>query len=143
MRRLTHYLWLAVLFSGWGFSTSIMAITGKQMNIVSALFCNLLGMALVNAFFLSELYFALTWGHMLGILAGALITLADLAYYKLAESGMDVSVIGPVSSLYILIPALIGLVFYREPLSLRKLLGRRPEGESWGHLLQPCLLRTS
>lgn len=46
-----------------------------------------------------------------------------MAYYKLSESGMDVSVIGPISSLYTLVPAVLGVLILKEQMSTRKLCG--------------------
>ncbi len=36
---------------------------------------------------------------------------------------MDVSIIGPVSSLYTLVPAILGVVVLKEQMNTRKLLG--------------------
>jgi len=122
-QKILQTVYVGSIFLGWGFSTFIMGFTGKYVPYPTALFCNMLGMVIVNAFFVNSLQWAITPYHFVAVLAGVLITVADLGYYKLADSGMDVSIVGPISSLYILVPALLGVVILKEPLSSRKVIG--------------------
>ena len=61
--------------------------------------------------------------HVLSTLAGVCFTLADLAYLKLSELEYEASTLGPLTSMYIVIPVLLGHFLLAEPLGFRKLLG--------------------
>lgn len=78
----------AVVLFGWGLSSFLMGLTGKQMHHAAALFYNLIGTIFVVACFSDELRYEWTIYHIYGIAAGALICVADWAYYKLADHGM-------------------------------------------------------
>lgn len=116
-------LYVSVVLLGWGLASFLMGLIGKQMPHSSALFCNLLGVILVNFFFFTEMHFSISYLHVYAMLAGVLFTVADLAYYKLAEHGMDISLIGPLTSLYILVPVALGCLVLQEPFSTRKAVG--------------------
>ena len=189
---LVRLIYAIVVLLGWGLSSFLMGLTGKQMHHSSALFYNLIGTVVVCAFFFDELEYDWNMNHFYGVVAGMLICVADWAYYKLADNGMvlllfyektecfessvvlffsiflnislssllfpslsthaqththrhtltlscllrgllnlipslitpqDVSLIGPVSSLYILVPVTLGVSVLGEPFSFRKALG--------------------
>jgi transporter family protein len=116
-------LYAMVVLLGWGLASFLMGLIGKQLPHSAALFCNLLGVIIVNFFFFTDLHLSVTYLHVYAMLAGVLFTVADLAYYKLAEHGMDVSLIGPITSLYILVPVALGSLVLQEPFSMRKAAG--------------------
>jgi uncharacterized membrane protein len=59
--------------------------------------------------------------------------MADIAYYKvldffltfsqLSSGGMEVSTLGPLSSLYVVVPVLLGITLLHEHLTASKTLG--------------------
>lgn len=71
------------------------------------------------------------------MLNGILFTLADIAYYKvycqyrwtnltfgqMAHTGMAVSTLGPLTSLYSAVPLFLGIFILREGITVRKVLG--------------------
>lgn len=78
----------AVVLLGWGLSTFLMGLIGKQMHHSAALFYNLVGTIIVVLCFSDQLRYGWSLNHFYGIAAGSLICLADWAYYKLADHGM-------------------------------------------------------
>jgi drug/metabolite transporter (DMT)-like permease len=42
---------------------------------------------------------------------------------QLSESGMDVSTLGPLSSVFVSVPAILGVVILGEPITFRKMFG--------------------
>jgi transporter family protein len=122
----TNIFYCFVVFMGWGLSSFIMGLIGRDVPHQSALVCNMLGAFLVNAvwFILNRgINFSFSSYHLGAILSGTLFTVADLCYYRLSKAGMPVSVLGPVTSLYIIVPILLGALFLKEALTLRKLVG--------------------
>ncbi|ELR15931.1 uncharacterized protein ACA1_023830 [Acanthamoeba castellanii str. Neff] len=66
----------------------------------------------------------LGWGDgSLAIFSGVAAALADIAFYQLARLGVSVSVAGPVSGLYLTLPAVLGVLLLGEPLTWAKVVG--------------------
>jgi len=110
-------------FFGWGFSTFIMGFLGKVISYETALFYNLIGVALCNLLIAHRVNFGMSANHFWAILNGVAFTLADFAYYKLSKGGMHVSTLGPLTSLYVLMPIILGIVVLKEPITTRKVVG--------------------
>ncbi len=51
------------------------------MAFPTALFCNMIGMVLMNLFFLTEISWTITPYHLTGVLAGVLITFVLYIFY--------------------------------------------------------------
>jgi transporter family protein len=58
----------------------------------------------------------------LAMVAGVLATVATVAFYAALRDG-PASVVVPLTGLYILIPAALGFIFLREPLTLNHVIG--------------------
>jgi len=58
----------------------------------------------------------------MGVLAGITGALGFLFFYRALQQGI-VSVVIPISSLYILVAVILAVVFLHEPLTVKKLLG--------------------
>lgn len=56
------------------------------------------------------------------IVAGLCAGIATVAFYAALKRG-PASVVLPLTGMYILIPAVLGVIFLREPLSFAKMLG--------------------
>lgn len=69
-------------FLGWGSSTFIMGFLGKVINFETALFYNLVGVALCNVLIVHKVSFGWTNNHIWAIVNGIAFTLADFAYYQ-------------------------------------------------------------
>eukprot|EP00027_Filamoeba_sp_ATCC50430_P011246 CAMPEP_0168562276 /NCGR_PEP_ID=MMETSP0413-20121227/12037_1 /TAXON_ID=136452 /ORGANISM="Filamoeba nolandi, Strain NC-AS-23-1" /LENGTH=128 /DNA_ID=CAMNT_0008593693 /DNA_START=265 /DNA_END=648 /DNA_ORIENTATION=+ len=93
------------------------------MNFQTGMFYQMLGVALMNIFFLFQVNFTFTRGHFWAIVNGIAFTVADIAYYKLSRSGVDVSTLGPLTSLYVVVPILLGVTVLKEPVTPKKAVG--------------------
>jgi len=124
MASFENSVYMIVVFFGWGLSTFINGLIGRELPLPNALCCNLFGAFLVNLYFISR---GLTWTknplYLGAIAAGVLFVLADLCYYQLSKSGLPLSSLGPITSLYILVPIGLGTCILKERLNNKKLLG--------------------
>eukprot|EP01099_Mayorella_cantabrigiensis_P005038 TRINITY_DN3923_c1_g1_i2.p1 TRINITY_DN3923_c1_g1~~TRINITY_DN3923_c1_g1_i2.p1 ORF type:complete len:141 (+),score=27.21 TRINITY_DN3923_c1_g1_i2:139-561(+) len=100
---------------------------GKNLDIGTALLFNTLGMfstvLLTQIMGWEKFSMRTSWTHLWAILCGALWTLADLAYFRLSALGIQVSLLAPITSLEILVPICLGVVFLGEPMTRKKLFG--------------------
>lgn len=78
----------AIVMFGWGLSTFLMGLTGKQLHHSASLFYNLIGTLIVVMCFSDQIRYEWTVYHVYAVAAGAMICFADWAYYKLADHGM-------------------------------------------------------
>lgn len=97
------------------------------MDIGTALFFNTFGMILIVLYVVAtstdKLSSKYSWPHFFSFLCGALWTLADLAFYQLSALGGEVSTLAPITSLELVVPVFMGILFLGEPMTKRKLIG--------------------
>jgi len=120
--------WSIVYFlgctAGWGFSTFIMGFLGKEtIAFETLLFYQGLGALFVGFSVVHKVEFGFSTNHLLAVLNGLSFSLADLSYYLLSRAGMSVSILGPMSSMYVVIPMILGVTLLKEPLTFKKVLG--------------------
>lgn len=117
------WLCFATCFFGWGVAVFLMTLVSRSLNLSTILAYNLIGYVLVNLFFFNQTKLGWTLNHGLAVLIGALFVLSNLAYYKLSEMGGQASILAPLTSLYVVVTVVLGMVFLREPPTLRKWVG--------------------
>lgn len=134
--KILKFLYFLGCFFGWGFSTFIMGYLGKVMSFETAIFYNFIGMGLFTLIIIPKIQLGWSSYHVWAIINGVAFTVADYSYYRvcvlpsihmnhlqLSRSGLDVSTLGPLTSLYVLMPIMLGIVFLREPVTLKKAIG--------------------
>ena len=112
---------LSILFWGlWGFFSKLV---GNKLDwgSIFILFgiCSFLIAACSSPQSLSIIVHKISWIALLAGISGAL---GFLFFYQALEKG-SASLVIPISSLYILIAAILAIIFLREPLTLRKAFG--------------------
>jgi len=115
--------YLAVCIFGWGIAVFLMSYVGRAMTQGTILVCNLLGYCLAIAVLARDVELAWTWKHAAAAAIGVLFVAANYAYYRLSHSGEEVTVLAPLTGLYVLLPVVLGVALWHEPLSLRKVCG--------------------
>ena len=115
-----HCLIALVSWGVWGFSCKLATRTTSDQNIV--LWTSLAGLVPMVTHALT----APTRGEMkpalLPIAAGVLAGVATTAFYLALRRG-PASVVVPISGMYILIPAVLGIILLREPRSVSRVIG--------------------
>jgi len=101
-----------------------MGYLGKQnISFETCLFYQGIAAAIVGATVVFWVDFGFTLNHFFAILNGISFTLADLSYYMLSRSGMSVSTLGPLSSLYVCVPVVLGIALLHEEVTSTKMIG--------------------
>lgn len=59
----------------------------------------------------------------LGLLNGLVLTLADIAYFKLSNIGMNISTLSTLAALHVTVPVILGILIMGEAVTLKKALG--------------------
>lgn len=113
----------AVCFLGWGLAVFLMTFVTRTLNQGTILLCNLVGYSLVIAWFARSADMRLSWAHALAVFIGVLFVFSNLAYYKLSSMGGQASVLAPLTGLYVVVAALLGVGLLGEPMTARKCLG--------------------
>jgi len=116
-------IWFLMCVIGWGMSSFLMGYVGKELPYQTALFYQMIGVTIMTILNGQGIQVGLTSAHVAALMNGIFFTIADIAYYKLSESGMDVSTLGPLTSLYVVIPAILGVLILKEPITTRKVIG--------------------
>lgn len=131
---------LVLCILGWGFSSFFEGVAGKHCrSIYSAILFTMLGSitgATLFAYVSSNPAFS-TKSQQLGdqpdeqhvkmyafaFAAGLCLSVGDFSYYRLMVYGKGtISSLASVTTLYFLIPCLLGMVVFNEPVTLRKLV---------------------
>ena len=107
-------------WGAWGFMTKLLS---RSMSLTGLVLWSNIG-ALVPVIVFVALRQGLHWerGAPLAMGAGVLATVATVAFYAALRDG-PASVVVPLTGLYILIPAALGFIFLREPLTLSHVIG--------------------
>jgi len=116
-------LWFALCISGWGFGVFLMAHLGRTLGMGTILVGNLIGYAIAIALLARNVNVGWTWNHLLAVVTAISFVLANFAYYRLSHGGEEVTILAPLSSLYVLVAVVLGVLVWHEPITLRKGLG--------------------
>jgi drug/metabolite transporter (DMT)-like permease len=116
-------LWFAMCVSGWGLGAFVMAHLGRTLNMGTILIGNLIGYVIAIALLARGVTPGWTWNHFWAVIVGIVFVLANVGFYRLSHAGEQVTVLAPLTSLYVLIPVLLGALLWHEPITLRKALG--------------------
>jgi len=116
------YLAVSVLFSGaWGVLTKVASVNLHWGT--TQLLTSLGGLVIVFLICIpSGATFHFERPYLIGALAGVLIAVANIAYFKSLET-IPLSVAYPILALNLLIPVLGGILFLGEPVTWTKALG--------------------
>eukprot|EP01118_Nematostelium_gracile_P020456 TRINITY_DN9922_c0_g1_i1.p1 TRINITY_DN9922_c0_g1~~TRINITY_DN9922_c0_g1_i1.p1 ORF type:complete len:160 (-),score=26.46 TRINITY_DN9922_c0_g1_i1:88-567(-) len=123
--------YLTVCIFGWGMSVFIMGFLGKTLPFETAMFYQTIGSMTLTLMINVSNYastgkfvpLTLSRGHVYAMINGMIFAMADISYYKLGKTGLDISSIGPMSALYIFVPVILGVFVLGEPFTIRKALG--------------------
>jgi transporter family protein len=109
-----------VLWGAWGYMSKVLTRSGPTG--VLAFWASLAGVLPIAAF--TAATGTLRWHRLApaGIVAGLLAGIATTCFYFALRRG-PASVVVPLTGMYIIIPALLGYVFLKEPLTLKHALG--------------------
>jgi len=116
-------LWFALCISGWGVGAFLMAHLGRTLGMGTILVGNLIGYAIAIALLARDVRVEWTWNHLLAVVTAICFVLANFAYYRLSHGGEEVTILAPLSSLYVLVAVGLGVLVWHEPITLRKALG--------------------
>lgn len=114
--------YLASCLLMWGLATYAMKVAGQRLDPFTTVVFNVIGYALTLVFILPQARLSLSLTHVLAAGIGILFVIGNLAFYKLSQT-QHVSVLAPITGLYIVIPVVLGFVVLHEPLTWRKAVG--------------------
>ena len=106
----------------WGLATFVMKLAGSRLDPVTTVVCNAIGYLFIGLVLVPKASLAITPGHMMGVGISLLFMLGNLFFYKLAQTE-QITMIAPITALYVTIPILLGFLILREPITFRKCLG--------------------
>lgn len=106
----------------WGLATFAMKLAGTRLDPLTIVVCNVAGYLAMGLILLPQAQLAATPSHALAASIGLLFVMGNLAFYKLSQTA-QVSVLAPLTSLYIVIPIVLGIAVLGEPLTRRKAAG--------------------
>lgn len=115
--------WFTLCIFGWGIAAFLMAHLGRTLNLGTILVCNLIGYTLAIALLARNVDLTWSWNHFLGVLVSVLFVIANVAFYRLSHAGEQVTILAPMTSLYVVVTVLLGVALWHEPVTARKLLG--------------------
>ncbi|MSS73825.1 MAG: hypothetical protein EXS64_20415 [Candidatus Latescibacteria bacterium] len=116
------YLTLSVVLSGaWGVLTKMASV--KLHWGTTQLLTSLGGLVIVFLICIpAGATFHFERPYLIGALAGVLIAIANISYFKALET-IPLSLAYPILALNLLIPVLVGILFLGEPVTWAKALG--------------------
>jgi len=109
-----------VAWSLWSFLSKIATKTSSDHNVV--FWTTLAGFLPIVAHSLTAPTRSEMKPSLLPVVAGVLAGIATVAYYLALRRG-PASVVVPLSGMYILVPAVLGLILLKEPLTVTHVLG--------------------
>jgi len=107
-------------WGGWGWLSKLAAVRTSPAGI--ALWATVASILPIAAFAFAAADRAALRPAPLALAAGLLAGVATVAFYLALGRG-PASVVFPLTGMYILIPAVLGLILLREPLTIMRLLG--------------------
>ncbi len=114
--------YLAACLLLWGLASFAMKLTGTRLDPVTIVVCNTAGYLVMGVVLLPRANLAATPTHALAGSIGILFVLGNMAFYKLSQT-TQLSVLAPITGLYILLPVVLGFAFLGEPVTARKCVG--------------------
>ncbi len=109
-----------VLWGAWGFLAKIVSSSVSPQNL--AFWSTIATVIPVAAFAFTDSTGRWTRPHPLALGAGLAYGLALVFFFVALRRG-PASVVVPLSGMYILVPAVLGFIFLKEPLTLPHVLG--------------------
>jgi uncharacterized membrane protein len=109
-----------VLWGAWGFLAKIVSSSVSPQSL--AFWSTIATVIPVAAFALTDSTGRWTRPHPLALSAGLAYGLA-LVFFFIALRRGPASVVVPLSGMYILVPAVLGFIFLKEPLTVTHVLG--------------------
>jgi drug/metabolite transporter (DMT)-like permease len=118
----TTFLFTLVIL-GYGVGAFLMVHVGRAMDLGTILVCNLIGYAITIALLARGPALQWTWDHFLAVLVAVLFVMANYAYYRLSHAKEQVTILAPLTSLYVLVTVGLGVIFMHESMTWKKGLG--------------------
>ena len=119
-------LWFSICVLAWGVAVFLMTFVTRgpgKLNVGTILVCNLVGYLLMIGLLARNVQAAWSWNHLLAVLISVLYVAANYSYYRLSHAGEQVTILAPLTGLYVVVAVLLGFALLGEPLSWRKGLG--------------------
>jgi len=119
-------LWFSICVFGWGTAVFLMSALTKgsgRLSLGTILVCNLLGYAIAIAALARDVRLGWSWSHLLAVVIAVLYVAANYSYYQLSQAGGQVTVLAPLTGLYVVVTVLLGVALLHEPMTLRKGVG--------------------
>ena len=119
-------LWFSICVLGWGIAVFLMAAVTKgagRLSLGTILVYNLVGYAIAIAVLARNVQIGWSWNHLLAVTISVLYVAANYSYYHLSQAGQQVTVLAPLTGLYVVVTVLLGFALLHEPVTLRKGLG--------------------
>ena len=115
--------WFALCITGWGVGAFLMAHLGRTLGMGTILVYNLIGYAIAIALLARNASLGWTGNHLLAVATAVSFVLANFAFYRLSHAGEEVTILAPLTSLYVLVAVVLGVLVWHEPITPRKGLG--------------------
>ncbi len=116
-------LWFTLCISGWGVGAFLMAHLGRSLGMGTILVCNLIGYTIAIAALARDVSLGWSWNHLGAVVTAIVFVLANFAFYRLSHAGEEVTILAPLTSLYVLVAVGLGVVVFHETITPRKGLG--------------------
>lgn len=108
--------------AAWGLAVFLMKIAGQKLGPYTCSVFALPGYLLVGLLISSRADYHISMHHGLAVAIGALYMAGNMAFYKLCQT-QDVTALAPLTSVYIILPIVMGWMLLGEPISVRRILG--------------------
>jgi len=108
-----QWSWLAICIVGWGLGVFLMKIAATRIGPTTAVVFNLPGYLLAAAWLIPQARWKVSVGHLAAVAVGACFVAANLAFYRLLETG-PVARLSALAGLYVVVPVVLGAVLLRE-----------------------------
>jgi transporter family protein len=115
-------VYLVICLLLWGLATFSMKLVGERLDAMTIVGFNILGSVAMGVIFMPRMSFGTSRYHVLAIAIGTMFVLGNMAFYKLSQTH-SVSLLAPLTAIYIAIPVLLGVFVLGEPMTLRKGIG--------------------
>ncbi len=122
---MTVWLYFALTVLGWGLGIFLMKIATRSIDNFTAVVFNMPGYLMIGLLLApkvrwSELH--LGTGHLVAVAVGACYVIANWGFYRMCE-GAPISILSPMSSLYMTVPIILGAAFLGERPTPVQMLG--------------------
>jgi transporter family protein len=118
-----YRIWALVALFGWGVWGFMSKLLTRDMSAaVLAFWSNIGSLALIVAYVVVERAARWQRNAEFALVAGVFAGIATVAFYIAVKNGPG-SVVFPLTGMYILIPALLGFILLREPVTASHVVG--------------------